>query len=71
MSRVLIDDAVVVARIAVAVATRNIYTGEEISDNYGANHSIMDLEERQQFLMRSHWFTCRCEACTNNFPTFR
>jgi len=58
-------------RVAIAIATRRIDKGEEINDNYGANYANMDLNERQQFLLKSHWFECGCKACTNNYPEYK
>jgi len=57
-------------RVAVALASRSIAAGEEINDNYGANYASMPLQERRPFLEKSHWFTCSCKACKNNYPEF-
>ena len=57
-------------RTAVAVASRSIAHGEEINDNYGAHYSNMGPQDRRKFLEKSHWFTCACLACQNNFPEY-
>jgi len=57
-------------RVAVAIASRSIAAGEEINDNYGANYASMPLQERRPFLEKSHWFTCSCKACKNNYPEY-
>lgn len=57
-------------RTAVAVASRSIFKGEEINDNYGANYANMSLAERRKQMEKSHWFTCSCKACENNFPEY-
>lgn len=58
-------------RVAIAVATRRIAMGEEINDNYGANYSNMELQEREEFLKKSHWFECGCKACSDNYPEYK
>ena len=49
---------------------RCIFEGEEINDNYGAHYSTMPVGERRKYLERSHWFTCGCQACTQNYPQY-
>jgi len=57
-------------RTAIAVASRTIFKGEEMNDNYGANYANTPLATRRKTMERSHWFTCACRACENNFPEF-
>ena len=57
-------------RTAVAVASRCIPVGEEITDNYGPSYSSMAAPDRRSYLERSHWFTCACPACANTYPEY-
>merc|ERR1719334_1465181 len=41
-----------------------------MNDNYGANYANTPLATRRKTMERSHWFTCACRACENNFPEF-
>ena len=47
-------------RTAIAVASRTIFKGEEMNDNYGANYANTPLATRRKTMERSHWFTCAC-----------
>ena len=51
-------------------AIKNIPTGEEISDNYGTLCALTVKAERQEKLNSQYYFTCRCNACENNFPLY-
>lgn len=50
-------------------AIRNIRTGEMVEENYGPIFATTTKYERQQTLQERYWFTCECDACTNNWPT--
>lgn len=58
-----------VGRFCVVRAVRNIRNGDEILDNYGPHFLSNSLEERQRLLSTQYFFTCVCEACSNNWPT--
>ena len=47
-------------RTAIAVASRTIFKGEEMNDNYGANYANTGLQTRRKNMEKSHWFTCAC-----------
>ena len=47
-------------RTAIAVASRTIFAGEEMNDNYGANYANTGLQARRKNMEKSHWFTCAC-----------
>ena len=49
---------------------RCIFEGEEVNDNYGAHYSTMPVGERRKYLEKSHWFTCACLACSQNYPQY-
>lgn len=52
----------------VAVANRNIYKGEEVTENYHPFYALMEKRQRQQFLSNHYCFTCTCLACINDYP---
>eukprot|EP00918_Siedleckia_nematoides_P009270 GHVU01020228.1.p1 GENE.GHVU01020228.1~~GHVU01020228.1.p1 ORF type:complete len:619 (-),score=56.87 GHVU01020228.1:266-1876(-) len=56
--------------VCVVRATRSIFKGEEVSDNYGAIYAVMSREERQEKMKKQYFFTCGCEACTKDWPFF-
>ncbi|CAG9788626.1 unnamed protein product [Diatraea saccharalis] len=51
-------------------ALRPIKKGMQLFDNYGAHHAIQDRVTRQQQLKFQYKFTCLCEACINDWPTY-
>merc|ERR1712029_951240 len=55
---------------AVAFANRSIEKGEEVHDTYGAVFYHMDKSERQRYLKASHWFSCTCKPCSDNWPHY-
>jgi len=52
------------------VATRNIKKGEEVTDNYCAVFSELGVSARKQFLRENFLFSCECEACEEEWPTY-
>ncbi|XP_063697990.1 SET and MYND domain-containing protein 4-like [Culicoides brevitarsis] len=52
------------------VAIQSIKAGEQIFDCYHSslNHLFEHLEVRQETLRTVHFFECKCEACTKNYP---
>ncbi|XP_070535620.1 SET and MYND domain-containing protein 4-like [Ptychodera flava] len=51
-------------------ATRNIYKGDEIVDNYGYLYPVHEKAERQTKLREQYFFSCKCEACIKNWPLY-
>ncbi|XP_063306007.1 SET and MYND domain-containing protein 4 isoform X3 [Pelobates fuscus] len=51
-------------RFVTVRASRPIQKGEEVAHCYGPHKSRLPIEERQKLLMAQYFFTCRCEACT-------
>lgn len=49
-------------------AIRNIKAGEMIGENYGPLFTQKNKEERQRILNEQYWFSCTCEACSNDWP---
>ncbi|KAJ9595616.1 hypothetical protein L9F63_013192, partial [Diploptera punctata] len=58
-----------IGRVCVVRAIRNIKTGDEIHDNYGPHYLSSSREVRQNLLCTQYFFTCVCDACSNNWPT--
>ncbi|XP_002740933.1 protein-lysine N-methyltransferase SMYD4-like [Saccoglossus kowalevskii] len=51
-------------------AIRNIYKGEEITDNYGYLYPVHDKSERQTRLKWQYFFECKCDACVHDWPLY-
>ncbi|CAH2219938.1 SET and MYND domain-containing 4 isoform X1 [Pelobates cultripes] len=51
-------------RFVTVRASRPIQKGEEVAHCYGPHKSRLPIEERQKLLMAQYFFTCQCEACT-------
>ncbi|CAH2236054.1 SET and MYND domain-containing protein 4 [Pararge aegeria] len=51
-------------------ALRPIKKGMQIFDNYGSHHGLEGRVARQESLKFQYKFTCMCEACVNNWPTY-
>ncbi|XP_052890927.1 SET and MYND domain-containing protein 4 [Anopheles moucheti] len=56
-------------RCAVMV-NRPIPKGGQLYDNYGMHHSVMSRKERKYALAKQYRFTCKCEACINDYPLY-
>lgn len=56
-------------RSIVINACRPISPGEMISENYGPIFTRKNLNERQASLSGRYWFTCKCMACTLDWPS--
>lgn len=50
---------------------RPIAAGEMISENYGPIFTKRTLAERQRNLGSRYWFKCSCQACQEDWPTFK
>lgn len=64
-----------VTRIDVGTASamitiKNLTAGEQILDNYGYHHSLMDKTSRQRETLRRYQFVCQCRACLEDFPLY-
>lgn len=51
-------------------AIRNIPKGSELLDNYGALCALTPTAERRQKLEGQYFFTCHCQACTDDYPQY-
>ncbi|KAJ2945528.1 hypothetical protein O0L34_g345 [Tuta absoluta] len=51
-------------------ALRPIKKGMQLFDNYGAHHALQDRRTRQDSLRFQYKFSCLCEACVNDWPTY-
>uniref|UniRef100_A0A1I8N6E5 Protein-lysine N-methyltransferase SMYD4 n=1 Tax=Musca domestica TaxID=7370 RepID=A0A1I8N6E5_MUSDO len=49
---------------------RPIEAGGVLYDNYGAHFAILPKSKRIETLSIQYRFTCKCEACENDYPTF-
>lgn len=47
---------------------RPLFTGEEVSENYGPVFTMKTLDDRQKSLMARYKFRCICEACRGKWP---
>ena len=52
-------------------AAKTIQNGEEILDNYGHYFQIKSKAERRSNLKAQYFFDCMCDACRNNWPTYK
>lgn len=52
------------------IALRPIKKGMQLFDNYGFHHALSERASRQKMLKSQYKFTCNCEACVNNWPTY-
>jgi len=50
------------------VAKHTIQRGEEVSDCYGMHHLGTRVDERTQTIERGFLFSCKCQACVDNWP---
>ncbi|KAF5296486.1 hypothetical protein FQR65_LT01475 [Abscondita terminalis] len=57
-------------RTIVLRALRPIVKGEQLFDNYGYHHAVMEKQQRKQHLQKQYFFECVCEACTKNWPLY-
>nr|CAD7411112.1 unnamed protein product [Timema poppensis] len=51
-------------------AIRLIKKDEQVLDNYGYHYALHEKEERQSHLKDQYYFTCDCEACHDDWPTY-
>jgi len=52
------------------VASKNIRKGEEITDNYCIHFSDMGAKSRREWMEENFLFSCECEACEGDWPTY-
>ncbi len=55
----------------VAVASRKIFAGEEVSENYLPHFFRVGVAERRLWLRKHYRFDCACVACREDFPTLQ
>jgi len=53
----------------VAVASRHIFKGEEVTDNYHPWFAQMPRKARREYLHQFYCFDCNCSACKNDYST--
>ena len=51
--------------------SRNILKGEKVTDSYGMSFLDTDKITRQKFYKAKYNFLCECDACTQDYPTFK
>ncbi|KAL4224479.1 hypothetical protein ACF0H5_015180 [Mactra antiquata] len=56
--------------ICVVRAIRNISKGSEVLDNYGALCALTPTPDRRVKLYNQYFFTCKCLACTDDYPQY-
>ncbi|CAH0562633.1 unnamed protein product [Brassicogethes aeneus] len=54
----------------VVKAIKPIKAGQPIYENYGPLYMSEGKLERQRYLLDKYIFTCKCNACTKNWPLF-
>ena len=52
------------------MATKRIFPGEEICHIYIGHFADTILEKRKQLMGEHFHFTCKCLACTKNYPLY-
>ena len=58
-------------RYGVVQATKTIFPNEKVYDNYGHFYHTDPKEQRQQVLAAQYFFSCNCQACKDDWPTYR
>jgi len=53
----------------VAVASKNIYEGEEVTEGYFPSAQMISRPQRRAWLAEHYWFDCQCHACMTDQPT--
>jgi len=53
----------------VAVASKNIYEGEEVTEGYFPSAQMIPRPQRRAWLAEHYWFDCQCTACVDDQPT--
>ena len=65
------NTGIVVQRdLQVTVATKRIEIGEEICHIYQGHFADTPLEERNKLMQDFFHFTCKCQACVENWPLY-
>uniref|UniRef100_A0A1Y1K3J4 SET domain-containing protein n=4 Tax=Photinus pyralis TaxID=7054 RepID=A0A1Y1K3J4_PHOPY len=59
-----------VGRSIVITAVRPLKLGDVIAENYGPIFTRKPLISRQKALSSRYWFECKCEACSQDWPSF-
>lgn len=52
-------------------AIKKIPVGSVVAENYGPVFTQVAKEERQSHLLNQYRFTCLCQPCMENWPTFK
>ncbi|GBP95743.1 SET and MYND domain-containing protein 4 [Eumeta japonica] len=52
-------------------AIRPLVPGEAVAENYGPHFLMKGRQERQRALACRYWFSCRCIACTEDWPNLK
>ena len=58
-------------RYGVVHAIKTINKDEKVFDNYGYFYHTDPKEKRQEILAAQYFFPCNCQACKQNWPSYR
>ncbi|GAB0099980.1 uncharacterized protein DMENIID0001_158860 [Sergentomyia squamirostris] len=59
-----------VGAVSAMITIKNIKAGEQVLDNYGYHHSLMERHMRQKETKRRYHFVCQCTACQKDYPLY-
>jgi len=51
-------------------AVRTVRAGEVVPENYGQSYATRSRDQRRLYLTDRYWFSCDCESCEENWPSF-
>lgn len=52
------------------IAVQPIHKGQQIFDSYKFLYTIVPFPARQKYFKEKYFFTCKCSACQQKWPTF-